>query len=476
MKRTLMILAVAAMMAMVCTAPAFADGETASLTLLHELQYLGLEGSGGPVDLTLIGDTLYGTTNYGGQYNNAYHSGGGSIFSVKTDGSDFYVLHENSGTFNDGYQPYYSGLIANSAGTMLYGVTRYGANGSDTPPGEFYGYPNAGYGNIFAMDTAGNYTALHVFKPDEKFPPVPPFSFTGGASPSGNLALIGDTLYGMTTSGGTGGGTIYSLKTTPDPGTPLNPYHFNIIKNLSYSTGIGPIGNSLIANSAGTVLYGMTTGGGNYDGDGVIFSITPSGTYTPLHTFTYNVNGAYPYGSLTLVGDRLYGMTNDGGSDWDWDTGAGPAGTIFSLNTDGGDFTVLQRFAYESDYVGELNGGIPYGSLTLVGDRLYGLTSEGGGEDGWQNGTLFSMKLDGSDFKVEWVFTDLGGNSKGSLTYEPGSDPIFYFAGNYGSALYKFQTGPLGPEPPLVPEPATVISSLLGLFGFAAKRFIRRKV
>ena len=38
-------------------------------------------------------------------------------------------------------------------------------------------------------------------------------------------------------------------------------------------------------------------------------------------------NGAYPYGSLTLSGGTLYGMTRLGGTNGD--------GNIFSLNTDG---------------------------------------------------------------------------------------------------------------------------------------------
>lgn len=494
MKSTLTILiAVAMTVALFCAPPVYADGETASFTILHELDGFGLDGWAGVRDLVLVGDTLYGMTETGGQYRNDYYSGGGSIFSVKTDGTGWTVMHEHSGIMDDGYQAYFSSITANSSGTVLYGVTSAGAAGSNYPPGGFYGFPAAGHGNIFSISTSLNpetntydYTTLHTFPTQD-----------GGQAPTGRPLLIGDTLYGMTRTGGTDSsraGTIYSMKTTPDPENEENPYNYTILKNFSYGypsySGAGdPYGNSLVPNSSGTILYGMTQGGGNYDGDGVIFSITPSGAYTPLHTFTYDVDGAWPYGSLLLVGDTLYGMASDGGGPWneDW---SGPAGSIFSLKTTADplnpenpyNFTVLHRFTYTPD--GEaFDGATPEGDLVLVGDRLWGTTEDYGGPDGYQYGTIFSMKLDGSDFRTEWVFTrdDTNGkNPSGSLTYQPGSDPIFYLyttggGSNYvggGGVVGKFQSGPMGPDP-LVPEPATIISALLGLAGFAVRK-IRR--
>jgi len=46
-------------------------------------------------------------------------------------------------------------------------------------------------------------------------------------------------------------------------------------------------------------------------------------------------------------------------------------GTIFSIGTNGSNFTVLHSFA-------EADGVYPYGSLTLSGSTLYGMASQDG--------------------------------------------------------------------------------------------------
>ena len=79
----------------------------------------------------------------------------------------------------------------------------------------------------------------------------------------------------------------------------------------------------------------MTTEGGtnNY---GTIFSEpVDGGTPTALYNFD-NTHGSYPYGSLTLSGSTLYGMTCGGGTNG--------YGTIFSEPVGGGTPTVLYNF------------------------------------------------------------------------------------------------------------------------------------
>ncbi len=81
-------------------------------------------------DLVLAGDTLYGTTYSGGT------NGGGTVYSIKTNGSSFTVLHsfttpqpDASGNYtnNDGGWSV-AGLVLSS--NVLYGTTPYGgANG-----------------------------------------------------------------------------------------------------------------------------------------------------------------------------------------------------------------------------------------------------------------------------------------------------------------------------------------------------------
>ena len=109
------------------------------------------------------------------------------------------------------------------------------------------------------------------------------------------------------------------------------------------------------------------TGEGGSAGQGVIFRMNTDGSgFTLLHTFVAATgDGWSPLGSLTLVGNTLYGMTRQGG---------GGAGTIFEINTDGSNYNRLHTFT------GQLGGDgtNPFGSLTLAGSTLFGTTPTGG--------------------------------------------------------------------------------------------------
>ena len=79
---------------------------------------------------------------------------------------------------------------------------------------------------------------------------------------------------------------------------------------------------------------------------GEIFALNTDGTgYQVLHQFGGKPgDGAHPYGSLTLVGSKLYGMTSTGGSGG-ISGGGGGYGVIFSVDTNGGDYQVLHNFS-----------------------------------------------------------------------------------------------------------------------------------
>jgi len=76
-----------------------------------------------------------------------------------------------------------------------------------------------------------------------------------------------------------------------------------------------------------------------------------------------------------LSGSTLYGTTYYGGSSG--------LGTVFMVNTNGGDYAVLKNFA-------GLDGANPLAALTLSGSTLYGTTLVGG-EFGY--GTVFKIEL-----------------------------------------------------------------------------------
>jgi len=94
-------------------------------------------------------------------------------------------------------------------------------------------------------------------------------------------------------------------------------------------------------------FYGTTSEGGAFANDqGTVFKITPSGTLTTLHTFDYVrdfANGAYPVAGLVQGTDgNFYGTTRDGGNG---NQEVGGNGTIFKISPSGS-FTILHRFNF----------------------------------------------------------------------------------------------------------------------------------
>ena len=226
-----------------------------------------------------------------------------------------------------------------------------------------------------------------------------------GDVPQGSLVRSEDKLYGMTPRGGEANeGTIFSLN--------KDGSGYKLLREFSGDPGDGaePYGSLVII---GSKLYGMTSAGGD-DGIGAIFSINTDGSgFEVLHSFSGNgTDGAEPYGSLLLVGSTFYGMTSAGGS--------GGLGTVFSIDTDGSDFETIHSFAG-----GAGNGSEPKGSLTHRDGVLYGMTSSGGADE---VGVVFSIETDGSNFDILHEFDeDDGGLPEGSLLL-------------YGNTLYGMTT------------------------------------
>ena len=233
-------------------------------------------------------------------------------------------------------------------GSTLYGMTSDG--------GTIYAS-----GDIFSITTAGSssYTEL--------------YDFTGGADgsfPQGSLTASpdGKTLYGMTSSGGTASqGNVFSYNVNAKTVTTL----VSFTGTNAPCPGSYPSTNNLILSPDGQTLYGMTQNGGTNGGNGIVFSVSISGTnYQNLHSFNaLGTDGNWPAGSLTLVGSTLYGMTQYGG-------GAIESGSIFSVGTNGNGFQNLVPALTGTG--GTYPGSQPWGSLTLVGSTLYGMTSGGG--------------------------------------------------------------------------------------------------
>jgi len=203
------------------------------------------------------------------------------------------------------------------------------------------------------------------------------------------LILSGDTLYGTTTLGGTGGnGTIFKLSTDGSG--------FTVLRHGGSQAGL---------ILSGDTLYGTTT---YYDGSsnsGTVFALNINGTgYTTLHRFPAtsapgqitNSDGGAPVAGLILAGNTLYGTAYGGG--------AGGAGTVFAVNRDGTGFQVLHHFTALSERYSGTNsdGAYPAAELVLLGNTLYGTATEGGSSG---NGTVFAVNTNGTGFTHLYSFT-----------------------------------------------------------------------
>ncbi len=95
---------------------------------------------------------------------------------------------------------------------------------------------------------------------------------------------------------------------------------------------------------------------------GNVFAVNSDGTdFTSLYSFSGIGTGKFPYASVVLSGNTLYGTTAQGGTNDnlsvpDYETG----GTVFAVNTDGTGFTTLHSFSNSPD------GWNPYAGLVLL--------------------------------------------------------------------------------------------------------------
>jgi uncharacterized repeat protein (TIGR03803 family) len=286
-----------------------------------------------------------------------------------------------------------------------------------------------GFGEIFKIGTDGGaYTAIHHFVGGSG----------DGRDPLGSLLLVGSTLYGMTQHGGANGaGAIFSLN--------VDGTGFSLLHSFGGADGANPQGALVLS---GSTLYGMTTSGGTTNG-GVVFQMTLDGSgFGVLHSFAGGTDGTSPQGSLLVDGSTLYGTTASGG--------ALGAGTVFALETSGGNYAVLH------DFGGGVNdGSLPTGSLTQMGAGLYGTTQTGGASDA---GTVFEIGVDGTGFGLLHSFaggTADGASPQGSLVF--GNGQFYGTTAGGGSAANNGTVFAVAVPEPNVIGLMIVAAALLGV-------------
>ncbi len=391
---------------------------------------LNLDGANPAAGLALLGNVLCGATLNGGL------QGAGTAFSVSLDGTNFNAFHSfNLGASDAGHAQ--GDLLVSS--NNLYGT---GIAGGGTAAGA-----------VYLASTNGSVSVLRSFSAVS----ADTATNFGGASPSGALVLSGNMLYGTATAGGAAAnGTVFALSTNGAVFTVLHDFSALDSNAGTNSDGAAPCGGLVLA---GDKLYGAASAGGA-GGAGVIFSVSTNGSnFTTLHSFApldpltaTNRDGAFPFGGLIVADGKLYGAASAGG--------AAGKGVIFSVGTNGLDFTVLRNFSATDSLTGtNADGASPCAALAMSGGRLYGAAARGGRGG---SGTVFSIGTDGAQFRTLHAF---GAVSSMTGTNRDGAFPVAPVL-PVGDSLYgtAFGGGPGGVGTVFkvdVPAPARVTNVVL---------------
>jgi uncharacterized repeat protein (TIGR03803 family) len=161
--------------------------------------------------------------------------------------------------------------------------------------------------------------------------------------------------------------SLYSFSNSPNGATPFG----GVVKDK--------LGN----------LYGTTSGGGAAS-FGTVYKLSNSGKETVLYSFTGGADGSAPYAGLVMDrSGKLYGTTRFGGSS--------DGGTVFEVNPETGQETVLHSFA------GQPDGAEPFSGLILdKSGNLYGATFAGGSAN---DGTVYKVDIQTQQETVLYSFT-----------------------------------------------------------------------
>lgn len=316
------------------------------------------DGSNPGAGLVLGTDgNFYGATSGGGTGTACNGGGCGTIFKISSGGT-LTTLYNFNGT--DGAGP---GTLVQGTDGNFYGQTGGGGTGASCPFG-------AGEcGTVFKITPGGTLTTLYNWCSQT--------SCVDGGAPEPPLVQGTDgNFYGTTFLGGVNGqssggyGTVFKIS----PAGALTT-----LVSFDQTNGWAP-GGGLIQGTDGN-FYGTTESGGTAgicltSVCGTVFKMTPAGTLSTLHSFSYLLSegGLQPNAPLIEGSDgNFYGTTAQGGTSDD--------GTVFQI-TPQGKLTVLHSFD------GTDGSGLFDGLFQGTSGEIYGATWVGGTKG---DGTVYSV-------------------------------------------------------------------------------------
>lgn len=256
---------------------------------------------------------------------------------------------------------------------------------------------NVLYGTTYEGGLYNKGTVFSIDTDGSNFEVIHSFDLTNGEEPESPMVLVGNRLYGITYWGGANpdnaGGVLYGLNL--DGSNFKNLFNFEST-NLSDAGGLYAFAPNLIYYNG--LLYGVLGGDSTNNYTGAVFSINTNGSnFTILHQFqlsTAGSNGISP-NSLTIENDTIYGITS------------GPFGadeTIFSISISGTNFKTLYNFA-TNNLAPSDNYGLSPNFVTFANGQLWG-TLEGDEDygDSLSSGAIFSMDTNGNNFFLNVIF------------------------------------------------------------------------
>ncbi len=241
------------------------------------------DGTNSVAGLTPLNGVLYGTALNGGGSNV------GTVFAITTAGDEKTIFDFPGYSKRDGMNPY-AGLIAYKG--TLYGTTAYSGPCQE--------------GTVYSITTAGKEHTIYGF-PCQRY---------DGSNPKAGVTVVNGVLYGATTWGGKAfynDGSVFKVTLSG---------HEEVLFSFVPASEYGNAPNTALVFLKGA-LYG-TTPEGAANGVGGIYSVTPSGQATALHSFGIAPDGSTPLVGLTNVHGTLYGTTSAGG-------GPANAGTVYRI-------------------------------------------------------------------------------------------------------------------------------------------------
>lgn len=319
-------------------------------------------------------------------------NGGGTLVSMRTDGSDF-IVHKSFSTSGQDYLDYGSNPgdpIYRNGKIYLSNIRGAGNN----------------FGALLSFDTFTN--ALSVI-----------YAYNSTGESAGTIIALNDQgLAGLNNTG------LFSIAID---GT--NFEQLNAEKAFGYGKPV--------YNAATDKLF-YTATGGVYKNCYLLKTDAPNNTSSNIHSFGYVPDGYEPDGITRAPNGLLYGINQKGGS-------AG-GGTLFKMNSDGSYFAVIK------DFNGD-DGQSPFGQLLAASDgRLYGVCKRSGINGSSDSLAIYGINIDGTGYALLTtlsstdypVFPELAEGSNGLLfgisgaRYGSGSTiPIRLFSINKNGTEFK---------------------------------------